>query len=90
MSDTSLRELLGAMRSHLARGEQDVAARDAADRMFREAFHRLRARDFVPNEVMRTMGDALVALVGDDQWTVAREYVEFAIALLEGRVALTT
>jgi hypothetical protein len=83
MDGTELRRHVRTMHELVGSGERDLESRTEADSAFREHYQLLREEwDGLPTDAARAVKDAFLALVGDDDWSTSRQFLEQAMGRL--------
>lgn len=79
MDRETLRATITEILTPIRRGETDLDIRDESDALFRERYLAVLDEPGVPEETRYYLREALLALVGDDDWRAAGRYLEEAL-----------
>jgi len=81
--EPNVHEMLATMRSLICADTGDLDSRDDADREFRRLYLRMmEVSDSIPFEVREQVRHALLALVGNDDWSTACARLQGAMRAL--------
>ncbi len=79
MTDTELRDAVGAMYASVREGEGDPGRRNGADETFRDRYRACVVAGALPAAVEHELRAALVALAGEDDWPAASAHLAQAL-----------